>query len=838
LVGVILVALIFNGTGISIVFAQEQTIDDTSGAQESQTQTSEEVVPQSEEPASQDEPPVDEAPVDQQETSTDTTPTSEPEAEVVGGEEESLDNEATPELQDGGGNNGSTSSGESLIANEQTEQVEDSTLVEDVTEGLPGLEGVVEPGTTSLLITGDATALAAIFNLVNTSFVNSEGAIIALSNSSIPLDSIDTRPSFDDATSSQQTSCDIQDCTLSIVNQNQAEVLNTVSIVAATGGNVAESGTDAIIHTGDAYALASLFNLVNATFVGSNYMIISLNHIGSWNGDVVLPSEDALNIPTDTLGGVISNTNEALVDGTVSASADTGENEALVEGEGTASIETGDAEAFASVFNLINTNVINTSFVYLLFNVAGSYSGNLFGLPAWITVEPRDNGFLLWGSPDASMQGGWQAMVENANTASIINNISSAATTGNNTATTEDGSASINTGDALAITSIANIANINVLGSNWLLGIFNIAGDWDGDVSFGRPDLWVGQRIEVSRTPARPSDEVVDHITIKNMGDSRANQVQLIVQLQQNWLQISSASNGGSIEGGEVLWDIGGLAPGQSIEVSYTGSVVGSIPTGTSHLVSDAEGSALETDEDIANNHDSVSLEVYRSPPPRAVLAEEALEEEEELPEEEAPRLIVEKTNDATGPVVAGQEVTYTVRVINKGTVVAHNTTVRDVLLAQTGLQVSEQTINLGDVMPEEEVVINYTVSFTDAMSGLFSNRATVVEGTGLSTSSATSTVEVVEDEIMGDDPIIEIADDVTTPEAPTRFSSLTVERSTDEEGVNQEDVPPFGPSSLQANLSGVLNAALGFWRWLLVATILLLIFFIPTIRRTGEESP
>lgn len=836
LVSAVLFVVVLNGTGVSIVFAQEQPQEAPPSQESGTTETSS----TPEETTDQQEAPADDTP-----TQTETSVTQE---DTTGGiTQESSPAETTPQdaqegTQETDTSNISTDSSDGTPT--QTDQIEQFPTEESsaqvppegVAEGLEGLQGVAESGTTALLITGDATALATIFNLVNTSFVNSEGAIIALSNISIPVDSVDVRPSFD-ATSIEQTACNIEDCTISIVNENEASVLNNVNIIAATGGNVAQAATDAIIHTGNAYAIASLFNLVNATFVGSNYMIISLNHIGAWSGDVVLPSENALDASaTGTGGGVISNINEAIFDGTTSASADTGENIAEPGEEGAASIETGTAEAFASAFNLINTNIINTSFVYLLFNVTGSYTGDLFGLPSWLNVEQQENGFVLWGSPDPSIQQGWHALVENMNTATITNMVSSVATTGDNMALSENGNAQITTGDAFALASIANVANINVLGSNWLLGIFNIAGDWDGDVAFGRPDLWVGQRLEVSRTPARPFDQVTNYITIRNMGDSRATQTQLHVGPQGGWLQVGGASDGGIVTQGDVVWNIGALAPGQSMEVSYTGSVVASIPTGTSHVISEAEGTSLETDENDGDNHDSVSLEVYRSPPPRAVLTEEILIEEEELLPEESPRLIVEKTNNSTGPVVAGQEVTYTVRVINEGTTPAHNTMVYDVLFSETGVRVSEQTIDLGDVLPGEEIIIDYTVSFTNAMTGTFNNRATVVEETGLSTSSATSSVEVVEPEIQLDDPIIELTAEDSEPTGTV--SNVTIERSTTDEEPEPENVPPFAPSSLQANLAGVLNATLGFWRWLLLASIILAIFLAPTIRRLNEDSP
>src|SRR5690606_8075540 len=140
-----------------------------------------------------------------------------------------------------------------------------------------------------------------------------------------------------------------------LVTENDAEVVNDVQVVAATGNNAAQGGGDVLIQTGNAYALASVFTFANATFVNSNYLVLSLNHAGDWNGDLILPSEDAL-LSNGGGSAEVYTENEAGVTNDVNADAESGDNDA--QGKRT-TIATGAAEAISWVFNHINTNLVN-----------------------------------------------------------------------------------------------------------------------------------------------------------------------------------------------------------------------------------------------------------------------------------------------------------------------------------------------------------------------------------------------------------------------------------------------------------------------------------------------
>lgn len=791
-----------------------------------------------------------------QEVSEQTLPAQEEQVQEVseeGGEEESLpEEEVIEEIQEEPteesaeaepGTEGQPSTEEEIQEKEGVQtpsgaSSDSPTTQETQTGESPEVQALQEAATQSdaaVLITGDATALAAIFNLINTNFVNSQGKFVALSNLQELVGSIDVRAPNQDG--SEGDVCDESDCTMLLVTENDAEVVNDVQVVAATGNNAAQGGGDVLIQTGNAYALASVFTFANATFVNSNYLVLSLNHAGDWNGDLILPSEDALASNGGGSAEVVTE-NDAEVVNDVNADAESGNNDA--QGQRT-TIATGAAEAISWVFNHINTNLVNTSFVHLVFNVTGSHSGNVFGLPFWLNYTLQPNGFVLWGTPPGSnANGGVESWtIDTNNNVVIDNSVSATATTGANTALSEEGDASIRTGTAYAIASAGNIANINVFGSNWLFGMFNIAGDWNGDISFGRPDIWVGQRAETPRSPLQPGDSFSDYITVRNDGDARATETTLTVTLDRG-ARVQEVSHGATQGPSSLTWDLGTLQPGEIVEVSYSGIVENDIAFGTSFIRSEAVGEALETDEQEQNNRDTLKLETYRRAPLVLVEPEEEKEEEEEKLEEPKPRLIVEKTNDSEGSLAPGEEVTFTIRVRNEGDGAAQGTRLRDTMMSQTGLLISDEVLELGSVTPGEEVIIVYTLSFNDALGGTFSNRAFVFESTGTSSSNDISSVEVVLPP-----PLQEEGPDSVLPVEASEGDGLggasiqrsapqqdTEESSQEEEPTTFETEKPEVP--LQAGLLEAFGDSLWEWRWwlLVLTAIMLLPVLVPALRR------
>jgi len=96
-----------------------------------------------------------------------------------------------------------------------------------------------------------------------------------------------------------------------IVQTNDANIVNNINLTANTGGNSASANTggNSSIVTGDANIVANIVNFVNNNIVGSGKLFVTVvNVFGSWLGDFVGPGqikEDDLadNNPNPGLGG-------------------------------------------------------------------------------------------------------------------------------------------------------------------------------------------------------------------------------------------------------------------------------------------------------------------------------------------------------------------------------------------------------------------------------------------------------------------------------------------------------------------------------------------------------
>ncbi|MBP9751759.1 MAG: DUF11 domain-containing protein [Candidatus Moranbacteria bacterium] len=289
----------------------------------------------------------------------------------VAGDEEPVDIEAA---SDGG-------SGGLTIENGNVATVENA-----VTAGAETGNNTIEGGGDAAIGTGDASALAAAINIVNTTLVGSNGlfAIVNIvgdyaGDVIVPGEGL---LSFDDGNTGNLET---------VENGNEATIENTVVATADTGGNAIEDSGTATIETGDATASAASETVANTNFVGDNWLIVVINVFGEWLGGVV-DSEDADGdgVMGYFFGGgedgegceaecgdivSVSGKNVAYIKNAVTATADTGGN--TITGADDATIATGNASATAAAFNFVNNNIVGSNWLLGIVNVFGSWGGDL-----------------------------------------------------------------------------------------------------------------------------------------------------------------------------------------------------------------------------------------------------------------------------------------------------------------------------------------------------------------------------------------------------------------------------------------------------------------------------
>jgi len=271
-----------------------------------------------------------------------------------------------------------------------------------------------------------------------------------------------------------------------VVDQtNDATVDNNVSDTADTGNNtinpsplpssepsaspspdpteeaIGPEGSDPQIDTGDAVAQVDLVNEVNTNLVNSDASYQVENIYVDENGDIDLTQngqEEAQ--PSAVL--IVTQDNTADVNNVVVAIANTGQNAISgMAGE----IQTGTAYVVVNIINFINSNLINSSWQFVVINIFGNLTGNII-LPEQDPPPAGESGPAILGD------------VSQSNTADIQNNIDSSANTGGNTLA---GSGAITTGDATSVVNLQNFANTNLIGGvyHWL--IINNFGNWAGN---------------------------------------------------------------------------------------------------------------------------------------------------------------------------------------------------------------------------------------------------------------------------------------------------------------------------------------------------------------------
>jgi hypothetical protein len=183
-------------------------------------------------------------------------------------------------------------------------------------------------------------------------------------------------------------------------NDNVGELESQATSTADTGDNTAQGGdgTSTIV-TGNAVSTANVINLVNTNIFNSVGLILFLNQLFGGGLDLrdfnlsYFFDGQAGASPTvnETTGEPqcslltcmnsselnVVNTNTATVTNSVIVRAATGENTAMASSSGDAVVDTGNAYAAANVLNLVNTNIVNSSYLLVSFNNFGDLDGDV-----------------------------------------------------------------------------------------------------------------------------------------------------------------------------------------------------------------------------------------------------------------------------------------------------------------------------------------------------------------------------------------------------------------------------------------------------------------------------
>jgi len=615
---------------------------------------------------------------------------------------------------------------------------------------------------TASIETGDAFASANAINVINANIINSSGLIAFLNfffgnGGGIDLSGLDLSYFFGNSESTPSCSFDSCGSSLNVVNENGAVLDNTMFVQAMSGQNGANGQGTSTIATGNAYASANVINVINTNLLNSHYLLLALNNFGDLLGDITLPGADFFkklmehqSAGSSAANMSVNNNNVADVTSSTTVAASTGSNNA----SGTpALITTGNAGAGATTVNQINTNLIGGTTVFILLNVFGPWTGSVQGLPEGLSWVKTPTGIAIVSgsgdfsplSPSTSNENSTLA-VSNNNNATVNNNIGVYALTGENQATSASGTASITTGNAFASANILNLVNSNVIGQNWIFAIFNIFGGWNGNFSFGGPDLWIGGVAETSN-PTAPGGAVTYRFTVANNGNSDAPNTVLTAKFPKNYLAFDSVEGESETS---LSWNLGTIRKGEVKDFVYTAraGVPGRGESVTVPLI--ATLTTTGADGNLDDNTENLSINIWDGVnqgvgAPRGVWTPD-------------PKITMEKTVSSESVTTPGS-VDYKLVIKNNGGE-AYRSKLTDTLTDPDGKVVYTRSWNLDTIPSGDELKLTYTIQYgTSSNPGTYTNTARLTARTNnymdqyafdMTPVVASSTVEVVKGEVLG----------------------------------------------------------------------------------------
>ena len=324
-----------------------------------------------------------------------------------------------------------------------------------------------------------------------------------------------------------------------ITNINSGSIQNNIAANVISGQNKANynTGTGSIA-SGDVNSSVSLLNFLNANVTASNFWLKSLNVFGDWSGNINLPSMPAPNLTVSSYSAAgtnsqtgagstneatvdmnnevaIDNSNEADISNNFNVRSNTGNNLTSFN-NGSGIVQYGEADAQVNTANVSDLNITGDSWWLLIVNKFGNWLGTTVGSPENMVVDSNANSTVL--SPEnsgvtvrndetgansnnsAGATINHSTDISNSNTATIQNEVSVIAVSGENEAQYNVGHGYIDAGDIQSAINSVNFANINMNVGNMLIGIVNVFGEWSGNIQFNNSAT--GSASSQSGTPS------------------------------------------------------------------------------------------------------------------------------------------------------------------------------------------------------------------------------------------------------------------------------------------------------------------------------------------------
>lgn len=360
-----------------------------------------------------------------------------------------------------------------------------------------GNASVLQNTTVGDVATGNATAIANILNMIQSSWDPTNGDLNLFSAdlfSNYTGDLLfDPSIALGNGTGSTNVIDDDNDQNLTLNVENNANITNDINLNVGSGNATANANTTVgDVSTGDATAVANVINMINSMITSGKSFIGSINLHGDLNGDILLPRslmEILLGNGTGSSNSITGN-NDTDIDADLNNNSNITNNTNLTADSGNAvaennttvgNLSTGNASTNVNEMNLVGQNVQGTKGLLVFVNVLGSWVGMLFGSPGTSSIV-GGNGSNSTNSINSNNDTNVDLNVNN--NYGITNNLNLNAASGDATASRNTTVGDVSTGNASSGVNLLNMINSNVNFTDWFGVLFiNVFGNWQG--SFG-----------------------------------------------------------------------------------------------------------------------------------------------------------------------------------------------------------------------------------------------------------------------------------------------------------------------------------------------------------------
>ena len=357
---------------------------------------------------------------------------------------------------------------------------------------------------------GDATAVANIMNVVNSSIATGENQKIATFTQDIMGDvkgDIVLYPmilkAMLEANANKQTDATKTDTSINATTN--FDVNNDVDVSASSGNATVSENTEAgNATTGSAHAVANVVNILNSMIAAQDSFIGTINIYGNLEGDILIapdfiPQMLASNGAKTTSGDTKVKTQDSTtIVNNITTVANSGAADVIKNTEA-GSATSGAADTNVVIFNVTGHEVVAANSLLVFVNVLGKWVGMIVDAPQGATAAMLGSGVESHTqyTPDLTVN----AQTEHG----ITNTIAVTAESGDALVSSNTKGGNATSGNATAQANVANVSGsqFNMTGFMGILFI-NVFQNWFGDFGY---DTEYGNPVN-EPTPEEPSGPI------------------------------------------------------------------------------------------------------------------------------------------------------------------------------------------------------------------------------------------------------------------------------------------------------------------------------------------